>query len=75
MNIKQSEDPIIPPDVLADMQAVADAVAAGRPVDPEVARRVQERAEKARLEILALHGVQEIGVSLIREFRGDLPRP
>lgn len=75
MNNPNSEESIIPPDVMADVQAVADAVAAGGAVDPEVARRVRERAEKARQEILALHGVQDIGVSLIRELRGEIPCP
>jgi hypothetical protein len=43
-------------DVIADVQAVADAVAAGRPVDPEVARRVHERAAKITEEIRRTHG-------------------
>jgi hypothetical protein len=63
----------IPPDVLADMHAVADSLVGGEPVDPEVARRIRERADKARLEVLAAHGVQDIGVGIIREIRGDLP--
>ena len=65
----------IPPEVMADMQAVADALNSGKPVDREVARRIGQRAEKARQELLATHGVQEIGVQLIREIRGDLPQP
>ncbi len=56
MNIKHPEDPIIPPDVLADRQAVADAFAAGRPVDPEVARRIRERAATITEEISRTHG-------------------
>jgi hypothetical protein len=63
----------IPPEVLADAEAVALAVSEGRKVDPDVARRVQERAAKARQEILATHGVQNIGVDIIRELRGELP--
>ncbi|MCI0683230.1 MAG: hypothetical protein L0Y71_14100 [Gemmataceae bacterium] len=65
----------IPPEVMADAQLVADCVAAGRPVPAEVARRVHERAEKVRREILATHGVQNIGVDIIRELRGELPQP
>ena len=65
----------IPPDVMADVQAVAEAVAAGKPLDPEMARRVRERADQVRQEILKEHGVQDIGVQIIRELRGELPEP
>ena len=57
----------------ADARLVAECVAAGRPIPPEVVRRVQERAEQARKEVLAAHGVQDIGVQLVRELRGELP--
>ena len=71
----KAKDTGIPPDVLADMQAVADSLNNGRPLDAEVARRVRQRADKARGELLATHGVQDIGVSIIREIRGDVPEP
>jgi hypothetical protein len=61
------------PDVTADVQIVADCIAAGAPVPPEVPRRLHERAAEVRREILARHGVQDIGVQIIRELRGDLP--
>ena len=64
-----------PADELADAQFVADCVAAGRPIPPEVVRRVQERAALARKELVATHGVQDIGVRIIREIRGELPQP
>jgi hypothetical protein len=48
-------------------------VAAGRPIPPDVVRRVQERADQARKEVLKAHGVQDIGVPIIRELRGELP--
>jgi hypothetical protein len=38
-----------------------------------LARRVRARAEAIRQQILATHGVQDIGVQLIRELRGELP--
>jgi len=57
----------------ADAQAVLDHIVAGTPIDPELARRVRERAEEIRQQILASQGVQEIGVELIRELRGELP--
>ncbi|HYT92618.1 MAG TPA: hypothetical protein VEL76_28135 [Gemmataceae bacterium] len=57
----------------ADARLVAECVAAGRPIPPEVVRRVRERADQARKEVLATHGVQDIGVQIIREHRGELP--
>jgi hypothetical protein len=62
----------IPPDVMADMEAMAAAVSEGRQPDPDLLRRVQERADAARKQILASRGVQNIGVDIIRELRGDL---
>ena len=58
-------------DVMDDAQAVADAVAAGKPVDPDVARRVQERSRLAQAELLKRFGVREIAVDLIREIREE----
>jgi len=63
------------PDPKTDAKAVIDAIITGMPLDSEVARRVHERAEKAKKEILAAHGVQDIGVQIIRELRGELPEP
>lgn len=57
----------------ADAQAVLDQVVSGRPIDPTLAKRVRERAEAIRRQILAERGIQEIGVELIRELRGELP--
>ncbi len=53
----------------SDHEAVARAAAEGRPVDSEVARRIRERANKMREEILRVHGVQNIGVDIIRQIR------
>jgi hypothetical protein len=61
----------IPPDVLDDMQAVADAAAAGRPVDLEVAKRVRERSEKVQEGLRRRYGVREIAVDLIRQGREE----
>jgi len=62
-------------DSQADAQLVADCLALGKQVPPEVARRVRERADHARRQLLATHGVQDIGVQIIREIRGELPQP
>ncbi len=64
-----------PFDEVADGQIVARCVAAGEPIPADVARRVQERAEQARKQLLAARGIQSSGVQIIREIRGDLPNP
>ncbi len=69
--METNRDNTIPADVMADMQAVADALAAGRPVDPEVARRVRARSEKAQEELVQHYGIREIAVELIREIRDE----
>lgn len=43
----------------------------GKPLDPEVARRVHERAEKVRQDMRAM-GVKIGAVELIRESREEL---
>jgi hypothetical protein len=63
----------IPADVQADVQAVADHVATGKPLDPKVVRRIQKRSAQIQQEIRRQHGVQDIGVQIIRELRGELP--
>ena len=70
MKIKELPDTGSPE---ADAQAVLDQVVSGTPIDPQLAKRVRERAEAIRRQILATHGVQDIGVELIRELRGELP--
>jgi hypothetical protein len=58
--------------VFADMQAVADAVDSGDPLDAELIRRVQARAAKAREELVRTEGAQDIGVDLIRAARDEV---
>jgi hypothetical protein len=52
-----------------DLEEVARQAAAGGIIDPQLLRRVQERAEWARQQALQSFGVQEIGVQIIREMR------
>jgi hypothetical protein len=61
------------PQSLADEDAVMAAFVNGTPVDPEVGRRVHERAMKIRDEIRRRYGVVDFGVPAIRELRGELP--
>lgn len=56
-----------------DTEAVFDHFATGKPLDPEVARRVREQGRKIREEIFQKYGVLDIGVAAIRELRGELP--
>ena len=58
---------------MADAQIVAECVTAGRPIPPEVARRIHEEAEKISERLRQQYGTLDIGVPAIRELRGDLP--
>ena len=57
----------------ADEEAVMAHFLTGKPLDPEVQRRVHERAKKIREEIYRNHGLVDIAVPAIRELRGELP--
>lgn len=59
------------PSALDDIKSVTESVLAGRPVDPVIARRIQERAAKVRQESFERFGLQDIGVSIIREARDE----
>jgi hypothetical protein len=63
----------IPPDIMADVQLVAECVSAGRPIPPEVVRRVRERGERITEDLRQKYGLFDIGVPAIRELRGELP--
>ena len=73
MNTIDSKETSILPEVLADAQLVAECVAAGRPVPPEVARRIHEEAQKISERLRQQYGMLDIGVPAIRELRCDLP--
>ena len=63
----------LPPDVQADIQAVADSLRTGQPLDPALVQRVRERSEKITERIYREYGLLDIGVPAIRELRGELP--
>ena len=67
----QSES--IPPDVQADAKTVIEHVMTGKPLDPDVARRIRERSEAIQEELRQKYGALDIGVPAIRELRGELP--
>jgi hypothetical protein len=58
-----------------DTRAIIEHAMYGKPLDPEVARRIHEKAERIKQEIFQKHGVLDIGVPAIRELRGELPLP
>ena len=60
---------VIAADVFADGEPVIEAISAGRRPAPDVLRRVRERAAKITDEIRRRHGILDIGVPAIREFR------
>lgn len=62
---------VIPPELLADGEALLASILHGKaaPLDPEIARRIDERAEKITEEIRRKHGILNIAVPSIRELR------
>jgi len=58
--------PPIDPEVLADLEAVCNNDGVIR--DPELLRRITERADRVRHETLKQFGVQEIGAEIIRSM-------
>jgi len=61
------------PVTLADEEAVMASFVSGKPLDPEVSRRVRRRGQQIREETFRRHGLLDIGVPVIRELRGELP--
>jgi hypothetical protein len=59
-------------DFAADEAAVMASLMSGTPLDAEVARRIHERAMRIREQIRQEHGLVDIAVPAIREFRGEL---
>jgi hypothetical protein len=54
----------------ADHQVMIDHAFKGTPVDPEVRKRVHERAERVR-EKLRVQGTTDVAVDLIRAHRDE----
>jgi hypothetical protein len=70
MNI-MSANPALP--LSPESQAVVDSLVTGKPIDPEIAKRIHEKAQKIRERVFREHGLEDIAVPAIREFRGELP--
>jgi hypothetical protein len=68
-SMKTQEDPRTAEAV--DAQAVLEHAFYGKPLDPEVRRRVRERAEKLTEALRRQHGEMNVAVDLIRETRDE----
>ena len=73
--MKTTQNDIVAHDaeIKADEEAVMAHFLTRKPLEPEVARRVHERARRIRDEIYRKHGLVDIAVPAIRELRGELP--
>jgi hypothetical protein len=54
---------------LADLEALC--VSLGKPQDPELVKRVQERGRQVRERVLREKGLLDVAVDLIRETRDE----
>jgi hypothetical protein len=61
----QSADP--------DTLAVIEHVMTGKPLDSALAERLRKEGEQIRQRIFKEHGLLDIAVPAIREFRGEIP--
>jgi hypothetical protein len=55
--------------IAADGAALMESIRSGKPLDPEVARRVDERAERITERLRRQHGTLDVAVDLVREVR------
>ena len=68
--MKIKEDALIAAET-AEAQAVIEHAITGKPLDPEIARRVRERSERATEQLRKQFGTLNIAVDLIREVRSQ----
>jgi hypothetical protein len=71
MSIDATNSISVDPQELADSRAVMEHVLSQAPLDPEVYRRVHERAAKITEDLRRKHGTLDIAVDLIREVRDE----
>ncbi len=57
--------------IQADEAAVAEHLLTGKPLDPEVYRRVRARAERITAELRQRYGDMNLAVDLIRDIRDE----
>jgi hypothetical protein len=66
-DVASTTDPV----ELADSQAVVEHLLQGTPLDPEVDRRVHERAARITDELRRKYGTLDIAVDLVRQVREE----
>jgi hypothetical protein len=57
--------------IQADEAAVTEHLLNGKPLDPEVYRRIRTRAEQITAQLRHRHGDMNLAVDLIREIRDE----
>lgn len=73
MNVTLPSETLLAEMEKSDEQTVMATLLTGKPVPPEVAERVHERAKRIRERTFLKHGLLDIAVPAIRELRGELP--
>jgi hypothetical protein len=66
--MKTKQEPV---DIHDAADAVIEHAMTGKPLDPEIARRVRERSERATAELRRKYGTLNVAVDLIREARDE----
>ena len=56
---------------ITDKDALLDRITTGKPLDPEVYRRIREEGKRITDELRRTHGEMDIAVELIREVRDE----
>lgn len=56
---------------IADKDALLEHITTGKPLDPDVRRRILERGESISEELRQTYGEMDIAVDLIRETRDE----
>ena len=59
------------PSIDPDTEAILERIATGKPLDPDVYRRIRAEGAKITEEIRRKYGVLDIAVDLIRESRDE----
>jgi hypothetical protein len=57
--------------VQADQAAVTEHLLTGKPLDPEVYRRIRDRAEQITTQLRQRYGDMNLAVDLIRDMRDE----
>lgn len=57
------------PEEEADTRAIIEKLMTGKPLDPEVYRRIRERSARISREVFEKHGLLDVAVPAIRSLR------